>query len=497
MIIKSNKDEIENYIVDAANYKGFCDEVYIPENTDEVVQIISKANIAKTHVTVSGSGTGLTGGRVPEGGIVLSTERLNKIISVDKEQKIAVVQPGVILKDFQDYVESLNLFYPPDPTEKNCFIGATVATNSSGAKTFKYGATRNFVIGLKIVLPTGEFIFLNRGKEKAENKKLIFRTESGRQIELKLPNINMPNTKNAAGYFIKQDMDLIDLFIGSEGTLGVITEIKLKLLPLFNKILSSVIFFNSEEDALQFLTEARKCSYLSRSTNNTNEINARGLEFFDAFALKFLKDDYPQIPNSADAAVWLEQELDGINDPDIVDKWIKLIEDFNGNLDSSWIATDKKDIEKFKSFRHDVSLKVNEYIAEKGLMKVGTDVAVPDKNFIEFYYKCKDLAVASKIRFLIYGHFGNSHIHLNLLPENHCQYQKAKELYMKICKIAVDFGGTISAEHGIGKLKREYLLMMYGEKTIKEMAKIKKLLDPNLILGLGNIFDIKYLRDNG
>jgi D-lactate dehydrogenase (cytochrome) len=493
MIIKSSPDEIQNYLVDAANVKGFCDAVYFPESEEEIVEIIKKANSEKIKVTVSGNGTGLTGGRVPQGGIVISTERLNKILEINEQEKSAIVQPGVILKDFQDTVEEKNLFYPPDPTERNCFIGATVATNSSGAKTFKYGPTRNYIQSLRIVLPDGDLLELERGKFIANDYNLILITESGGNIELKIPDYTMPETKHAAGYYCRKGMDAIDLFIGSEGTLGIISEIKVKLLDLPKQILSAVIFFNSEDDALNFITEVRRLSYQTRSENLENEIDARGLEFFDCHALKFLIEDYPQIPADAKAAVWFEQEIDTENEEAIFALWMELINEFNGNEETAWLASDKNDIERFKDFRHAISWKVSDYISRKNITKVGTDIAVPDNKFIEFYkWICHEVE-KTDLDFVLYGHFGNSHIHLNMLPKDQKEHHLAKTFYALICEKAISLHGTISAEHGIGKLKREYLLKMFGEENIKRMARLKLSLDPNKILGIGNMFDEKYL----
>ena len=163
MIIKKDKSEIENYLVDSANYRGYCEAVYFPENESDIIQILKTANQSRQKVTVAGNGTGLTGARVPEGGIVIATDKLNKIIEVNRNKKYAIVQPGVVLKDFQEEVTARKLFYPPDPTEQDCSIGATVATNASGANTFKYGPTRNYVISLRLVLPDGDTVSLKRG----------------------------------------------------------------------------------------------------------------------------------------------------------------------------------------------------------------------------------------------------------------------------------------------------------------------------------------------
>lgn len=491
MIIKQNRDEIQNYLTDASNYSGSCEAVFFPENENDVADILKKSFNEKKRITISGNGTGLTGARVPEGGIVLSVEKMNRIIEVNKLEKYAIVEPGVLLKDFQDEVESHNLFYPPDPTERNCFIGATVATNSSGARTFKYGPTRDYVLSLRIVLPDGEIINISRNQFKADGYDALLYTESGKILSFKLPDYEMPSTKNAAGYYCKENMDLIDLFIGSEGTLGVITQIKLKLIELPKSLFSSVAFFKSEEDALNFIDEARSLSESNRLAANS-KLSARGLEFFDKNGIDFLRESFTKIPDRAEAAVWFEQETEK-DDGSIENLWLGILEQHNCITNQSWLAFGKSDEEEFKEFRHAIAWKVNEYLTQKGLKKVGTDTAVPEQYFREFYGLSKKIVEENGLKYVIYGHAGNCHLHLNMLPENPAQFLIAKKVYSDLCGLAVDFKGTISAEHGIGKAKREYLIRMYGEDVVRKMALLKLAFDPNKILSIGNIFDERFL----
>ncbi|MEW6006419.1 MAG: FAD-binding oxidoreductase [Stygiobacter sp.] len=489
MIIKTNKDEFENYLSDASNFKGDAEALYIPENESEIIDLLKKCNETKTNVTISGNGTGLTGARVPLNGIIISTERLNKILELNIEEKYLIVQPAVILKDLQTFVEEHNLFYPPDPTERNCFIGATVATNSSGARTFKYGPTRNFVLGLKIVLPTGDTLTLERGREKAFNYEATLITSERNILSFSIPKFVMPKTKNAAGYFCKENMDLIDLFIGSEGTLGIITEIKLKLLDYNKNVLSAISFFKNENDAFNFVDEAKKLSFDINSI-----IDARGLEFFDHHTLNYLRKDFSSVPENT-CAVWFEQEINN-NEDELVEEWMSLISKHSSDLETTWLAFDKIEQEKFKEFRHSIAWKVNEIVAQRNLRKVGTDVAVPDEYFFEFYKWMKNLVEENSIEYVVYGHLGNNHPHLNMIPKNKDEFELCKKLYGEICKQAVKYNGTVSAEHGIGKSKRDYLLMMYDEGVIKEMAKLKLVFDPNKILNIGNIFDEKFLKQS-
>ncbi len=488
MIVKTKPDEIQNYLTDASNFKGNCDAVYFPIKAEEISEILIDANKNKIPVTVAGNRTGLAGGSVPQDGIVISTEKLNKIIEINGKGLYAVLEPGVILADFQNVLREKNLLYPPDPTEKNCFIGGTVATNASGEKTFKYGPTRNFVMELEIILADGEKLILTRNDLKANNYFMKFKSQSNNSYEIEIPDIKMPDTKNASGFYCKKDMDAIDLFIGSEGTLGVITKIKVKLVPYPDDILSSVIFFNDEKNSLSFIKKAREISYYSRVKKDVNLIDALALEFFDGNSLNFLKEDNNRIPSDAKAAVWFEQEIKS-NEELLLEKWISLINEFNGDEENAWFAFSDSDKKNIMQFRHSLPEKVNEYISKNNMRKLGTDVAVPHNKFEELYYYSKDEVEKENLRYVIFGHFGNSHMHLNMLPKDQNEYEIGKSVYKKICTKAIELKGTVSAEHGIGKIKTKYLLEMYGEENINKMFNLKKRLDPNLILGRGNIFN--------
>ena len=239
---------------------------FIPESTEQVAEILRDANERRVPVTVSGARTGTVGGAVPFGGYVISLERLNKIIDIDRETQRAVVESGVVLADLQKAVEAEGLFYPPDPTEWSCQVGGTVATNASGARSFKYGATRDFVNALTVVLADGDMVTLRRGKVWASGGNIGLTTASGRKILAKLPTYLRPDVrKNVSGYFNGEPLDAIDLFIGSEGTLGVITEIELKLVAKPEGFFSGIVFFNREADLLGFVDDVKAASFAARA----------------------------------------------------------------------------------------------------------------------------------------------------------------------------------------------------------------------------------------
>ncbi|HEU4836393.1 MAG TPA: FAD-binding oxidoreductase [Pyrinomonadaceae bacterium] len=481
MQTKSQPDEIELFLTDASFIRdGHADRVVLTETIADVSETLARANHDRVAVTVSGAGTGTVGGRVAFGGIVLATDKLNHIKTIvhDDHGGYAVVEAGVILSDLQRAVDQQGLLYPPDPTERGCFVGGNVATNASGARTFKYGPTRNYISRLKIVLASGEVIDLRRGELRADaNRKLRL----GKSIELTLPDFRMPATrKNASGYFIAPEMDAIDLFIGSEGTLGVICEIEVRLLPKPEGLLSGVVFFADEADVLALVAGARK------------RADARALEFFDNESLNFLREKYPNIPREAVGAIFFEQETNEATEETVLNEWMTLLDEHHA-LSDSWFATNEQDQAKLREFRHQLPVLMNEWFAHYKQRKVSTDMAVPDDAFAGLFRLYKDTLRTSGLRYTIFGHIGDNHVHVNILPRDDAEGARARDLYVEFLKYAASVGGTLSAEHGVGKLKRDYLRYFYTDDQLRAMAAIKKALDPNGILGRGNIFSEELL----
>lgn len=505
MLIKSQPNEIQSFVEDSSHVRGgFADRVVFPETAEEVAGVLAQANKDRTPVTVSGAGTGTVAGRVPFGGTVLATDRLNqikKIVHDDHNGGHALAGAGVVLGDLQRAVESESLLYPPDPTERSCFLGGTVATNASGARTFKYGPTRNYVERLKIALANGEAIDLRRGQLYAyANGRIAIPLPSGRSIQTQLPTYRMPQVrKNASGYYVAPGMDAIDLFIGSEGTLGVIVEVEVKLLPKPAGLLSGVVFFKSEDDLLAFVRGVRERSLASRVRSSTvregtaPKLDARALEYFDVESLGFLRQRYQTIPEKATGAIFFEQETTPANEDTLMSDWLALLEANHALIDDSWFATNEPDQARLREFRHALPVLMNEWFARHNQRKVSTDMAVPDEAFAGMLRFYQDNLRGSELRYTIFGHIGDNHVHVNILPRDDDEAAKAREIYRKFIRRAVDVGGTISAEHGIGKLKREYLRELYGEEHLREMAALKRAFDPAGILGRGNMFPEEFL----
>jgi len=529
MLTKTKPDEIQSFLADSSHVSGgFAERVVFPETAEDVAEVLRDATRNRTPVTISGAGTGTVAGRVPFGGVVLATDRLNKIKQIvhdDDGGGYAVTEGGVILWDFQRAVESEGLLYPPDPTERSCFLGGNVATNASGARTFKYGPTRNYVERLQIALAIGEVIDLRRGEIHADaSGRITIPLPSGKSIETQLPTYRMPQVrKHASGYYVAPGMDVIDLFIGSEGTLGVILEVEAKLLRKPEGLMSGVVFFASEEDLLGFVREARQRSLMTRGSSPTvregvqdqgtsptpgspagqpgwggtvregSAIDARALEYFDIESLRFLRQKYETIPAEATGAIFFEQETTSSTEDLLMTEWLSLLERHDALVDDSWFATNEADQAGLREFRHALPVLMNEWFARHNQRKVSTDMSVPDEAFARMLRFYEDSLRGGNLRYTIFGHIGDNHVHVNILPRDDDEAARAREIYRTFIHRAVEVGGTISAEHGIGKLKREYLRELYGDKHLREMALMKRAFDPAGILGRGNMFSEAFL----
>lgn len=529
MLIKSDPDAIQSFLTDASYMsEGHAESVVFPESAEEVADILKAATRDKTPVTVSGAGTGTVGGRIPLTGVVLSTDKLNEIKSMVRDEQgggSVVAEAGVRLADLQQFLAAEKLFYAPDPTERGCYLGGTMATNASGSRTFKYGPTRNHVSRLKVALASGELLDLRRGDLRADARGQIkVPLSSGRVLEVALPTYQMPKTrKHAAGYYVAPEMDALDLFIGSEGTLGVVTEAEVALLPTPEGLLSGIVFFDSEESLLAFVSETRLLSLRNRQSGasgagrlgvlmekafeltdrarerddevelNAKLIDARVLEYFDEESLRFLRTKYEAVPANATGAIFFEQETTPSTEDALMDEWIEVIEKHEALSDDSWFAIAEADHARLREFRHALPVLMNEWFSRHNQRKVSTDMSVPDDAFASMLRLYKETLQPTGLRYTIFGHIGDNHVHVNILPRDDNEAATAKEIYLGFVKRAVEVGGTISAEHGIGKLKRDYLRLLYSEQHLREMAAVKRVFDPEGILGRGNIFSEEYL----
>ena len=490
MIYKDDQASIRGFLEDTSNLKsGHTPGVFFPETVDELSELLKSARKEHRRFTIAGNGSGTTGGRIPLGDYVISMQKFDRIsqpVSYSCDRAYMTVQSGALLDTVQKKAEQSGWFYPPDPTEKLCFIGSTIANNSSGARSFKYGATRKHISRILIVLPQGDVLNLSRGSCMADkNGSFRLNLPLAGEIAFQRAQYSMPETsKHNAGYFSEEGMDLIDLFIGSEGTLGIIAEADLMLIPLPKNVISSLVYFRDFDDLFRFnlLLKDRKHALLPRA-----------IEFFDKNSLTFLAEKYAKVPAESEGAIFFEQETTVEREENDLDKLFEEMEACNAMIDQSWMALDGNDRAKLREFRHALPLLVNDWLSKQQESKISTDMAVPEGRFLELFDFYKSACEKLSFVYIIFGHIGNAHVHLNILPRNREEFLQAKSLYRKFIGKALALGGTLSAEHGIGKLKAEYLVEMYHESGIREMARIKKCLDPFLVLNIGNIIPAAYL----
>ncbi|MFH1428495.1 MAG: FAD-binding oxidoreductase [Candidatus Margulisiibacteriota bacterium] len=501
MLIKKDPSIIAAYFCDKSYLSGgHADKVFFPENTSDIAGVLKEANRKVIPVTISGAGTGTTGGRIPRGGFVISMEKMKGINSEysDKLKTVSVLS-GTTLAELDDHLKPLNAFYPPDPTETSAFIGATIANNSSGARTFKFGATRDWIQELTIVLPEGKLINIERGKFFANNLDIslapIYNSLPAQTLHL--PDYIIPETKNAAGYYSKPGMDIIDLFIGCEGTLGVIAGARLNVLPRPKHHLAFYLFLKSEQDAVKFAAELRCKRQKVRvlSSYKTELIDPASIEYFDANALGILRPQFSHIPRNACACLYIEQLIgllpsDSKDEGSVLSAWSEYFGNFESILIDIWCAQTEKEHHQFKDLRHGLPVAINETISQYGQPKVSMDFAVPENKFDKFYELFRQVLVNSNIEWLAFGHIGDCHLHINMLPKNNSEYKISEIIYKQLSEIVVSLKGTVSAEHGIGKIKHPYLEIMYGKEGVTQMRAVKNVLDPQGILNPGNVYSV-------
>jgi D-lactate dehydrogenase (cytochrome) len=471
MIRKSDPQTIAPYLQDASNYsRGCADEVIIPESSLELVQFL-KSN--DRPITIAGAGTGLTASRIPESGIIISLEKFGTIGDI---KNFAIdVGPAVSLKDLQNHLQSTPNFYPPNPTESLASIGGTAATNASGSRSYKLGVTRDYVLEADLVLANGKTVTLTRGQTVDEPLAL----DDGSEIIFPKTNYVSPRFKNAAGYYVQSGMDWLDLFIGSDGTLALFTRIRLKLLPRPEEFISGILFFDNEETCWELVYKIRSLK--------SDTISPCALEYFDYFSLKKLKPTHSQIPECARAALFFEQDIVKKEDYDSsLESWFEFLSRENVSLDDSWFAENAKDRQKFHDFRHDIPVIINEENSRLGRVKLGTDMAVADEHFLDMMHFYHRELSESGLEYVMFGHLGDNHLHINLLPGPE-ELDCARTTYDRLVDQILEWQGTVSAEHGVGKLKKSYFAKMVGPDALDELRKIKRALDPRNLLGRGNI----------
>ena len=439
-----DEESLKLYSKDYTENLSFNPEVIVkPNTTAQISEILKLANEEKIPVVPRGGGTGLSGGALPiYGGICLSMEKFNKIIEIDKENFQAIVEPGVITQVLMEECEKSDLYYPPDPSSKgSSFLGGNLAECSGGPRAVKYGVTKDYVLGLEFVTPTGEII------------------NSGARV-----------LKNVTGY------NLTQLLIGSEGTLGIITKIIFRLIPLPRKRKLMLAAYNSIQECATTVAKIFQAG-----------ITPSALELMEKSAIKAAENQLGKKFPNTEAEAQLLIEVDG-NYEDSIDRDIEAIAEIvteQGAFDII-LAEDKNKMDELWALRRCIGeavKSISEYKEE--------DTVVPRSKIPELIKGVKEISGRYGITTICYGHAGDGNVHVNILKDKSDDSVWEKDLdtaIREIFKLTVSLGGTISGEHGIGYSQKSYLPIALGEQEIALMKNIKKTMDPNNIMNPGKIF---------
>ena len=446
--ISAEKDQLEKYGQDETeNFVFYADVVVKPHTVEQVAKIVKLCHYHKIPLTTRGAGTGLSGGALPiMGGVLLSMERFNKILKIDERNLQAIVEPGVINYIFQEEVKKLGLFYPPDPASwGSCSLGGNIAHSSGGPKAVKYGTTRDYVLNLEVVLPTGDVIWTGAN-----------------------------TLKYSTGY------NLTHLMVGSEGTLGIVTKIVFKLLPLPKHDLLMLVPFKSAEDACKAVGEVFR-----------QGITPSAMEFMERDAIDW-SIKYSGEVNFTIQPEWqalLLIEVDG-NNPDVLMTDCELISAVmqQNNSDEILFA----DSAEQKNALWKIRRKVGEAVKSNSVYKE-EDTVVPRAELPTLLKGVKDIGKKYGFKSVCYGHAGDGNLHVNIIKGELSDEVWENDLpkgITEIFELCKALGGTISGEHGIGLVQKNYLPIVFPAYQLELMRGIKKVFDPHYILNPGKIFDV-------
>ncbi len=417
------------------------DLVVFPHNTPQVSSVFSTCLKLSVPLTPCAARSGKSGGSLPLcGGVAMSLERMNRIKSVSTEDLIAVVEPGVVTGDLMKAVEAKGLFYPPDPNSwEFCTLGGNVAENAGGPRALKYGVTRDYVIGLEWVLPSSQVLRVGR-----------------RTI------------KGVAGY------DLVGLFVGSEGTLGVATEITVQLIPLPKLVKTALVLFPSIEQAARAVSAVLASGVLPRTLELLDDVSIRAVE---GLALHF--------PPGTGAAVIAE--VDGNNEEGLLEELASLgqVCEQHGAA-QTLVPQDGAEREKIWAARRVLSTALR---AMKPF-KISEDIAVPRSRIPEMISRLKSLGEEMQLTIATYGHAGDGNLHANILFEGPHERPKVDAAVERMLRLVVELGGTITGEHGVGLTKRQFLALEQSPELIDLQRRLKHFFDPSAILNPGKIFPL-------
>lgn len=483
---------------DESRRSGTADCVAFPATEADIAAVLAFARGNALPVTPQGARTGITAGAVPHGGIAVDFSRMKRIAPAPPDPATGAPRllagPGATLAEVRAACPP-GWFFSPDPTEPSASVGGMFACNASGALSYLYGPVRASVAAARILLEDGTPLDLVRGRDRLHGLALDL---PGRPAPVVLPALPpRPRTKNAAGYYLEPDMDALDLFIGSEGTLGILADATLQLRPAPAVRWAMLAFPDgADPDATAAAVAALRDTFRAAGPGAPSARLA-ALEAFDARAMDFLRartdDPVARSAPSGRAALYAEFHA---HSPDAAEAAFLLASDVlaaAGTDPATALAADTPDqLARFKTFRHALPESVNALLDERrrthpGIVKLGSDMAVPDDRLRDVLRLYRDGLAASGLEHVVFGHVGDNHLHINILPRDEADMAVGAALYRDFAGQIAAWGGSLSAEHGIGKAKTALLRQMYSAPALAAMSRIRDLLSPLRLLNPGNL----------
>lgn len=519
--MEKKQESMESYLQDESKMRGWADEISFPESVADIQACLKGCRQQESPVTIQGGLTGLCGGAVPHGGHILNLSKMNRFLGMqvgkDGKEILLTVEAGVLLEELQGALTRKRFdtrgwlekdreaerrwrkserawFFPPDPTETLASLGGMAACNASGACSFRYGAMRAYVQGITVVLET-EVVCLKRG----EMTQQAFLAKWGMPTGLELERTE--KGKNAAGYLLNSQADAVDLFLGSEGTLGVLAALELRILPKPTNRMGILGFFPDTEEALAFVRWLR-----GQDAESGSELPLHlpaAIEYFNPKAFQVLEGFLELKPElrrfdaairHAKTGIYVEYHME--SEAQLLMQAEQFLEEAakrGMEEGSEWCAWDQAGMEQLKQLRHAVpecvNLQMDLYkVKDERLRKLGTDFAVSDEKLLACMQMYEQDLERVGINSVIFGHVGDNHLHVNLLPETWADYEKGLALIEEWASRVIAWGGTITAEHGVGRLKRAAFGAMFHERDRNQMRKAKLVLDPSTRFNPGVIF---------
>jgi D-lactate dehydrogenase (cytochrome) len=521
-VVRDAPEALQPYLEDASGARG--------GHASGLVRVASEAEAAAFLRETAGQGvkilpqaarSSLTGGAVPRGEVIVSVEALRDTGSLQRTSRgaRATFGAGLRLRELQEYVAEEGYYYPPVPTHQEAMIGGSASTNAGGAATFKYGVTREWIHGLRVLLFNGDLLAIERGQAVARRgESFRIRLSDGGELTVPVPDYRLPDLKKiSAGYFAADPLDLIDLFVGSEGTLGLITAVTVDLVPQPPSVVTGLVFLSDEDAAFELATDLRLTAQAARDRGDPAGPDVRAIEWMDPHCLDILRryDEARKrrirLPDTARAGVLFETELaEPMDNERAQDRLVAALDGGSGERDDGLIRLFRllrdQDVLDELEFafpeddrRHKALVELREAVPQRvgelaartpGVGKLGGDFIVPFERLHEMMRIYADGFERRGLAYAVWGHLGDGNLHPNPLLRTEEEGPLAVEAMLEFADEAVRRGGCPLSEHGVGRspLKQRLLRRFLGNDAVEQMRRIKRALDPPGRFAPGTLF---------